>query len=311
MKKTILITTATFDAGGSGLLEQLRAVSERIITNPFGKKLTEAQITALITEHKPVGIIAGVEPITADVLNAADGLLVISRCGAGTDSVDLSAAQRRGIVVVAAPDAVTIPVAELTVGLILGALRQIHRADASIRNSGWERPMGMLLCGKTVGIVGLGRIGTYLSRILSAFGCRLVGHDPALKSHEVCELTDLEELLARSDIVTLHLPYSEGNRHLINQARIRWMKNGALLVNAARGGLVDEEALYDILVSGRLSGAALDCFEEEPYVGRLATLPNVLLTTHIGSYAREARAMMERQAVENLLAELTKKGVLS
>ena len=164
--------------------------------------------------------------------------------------------------------------------------------------------MGTLLHGKTVGIVGLGRIGTYISRLLVPFGCRLVGFDPALSTHPVCRVTGLEELVETADILTLHLPYSEENRLIMGRERIFRMKQGAVLVNAARGGLVDEGALEEAIRSGRISGAALDCFEEEPYRGSLIELAQVLLTSHIGSYAAEARAMMERQAVDNLLSEL-------
>jgi D-3-phosphoglycerate dehydrogenase len=309
--RNILITTSSFGAGGDDLLVRLREAGLTVTLNPHGRKLSEAEVGRLLEEHRPVGMIAGIEPLTGRVLSDAPGLKVISRCGAGMDTVDLEAARRQGITVTATPDAVTIPVAELTMGLILGLLRHIHTADASIRRGEWERPMGTLLMGKTVGIVGLGRIGTYLSRLLVPFGCSLVGYDPALKGHEVCRLTTLDDLIEASDIVTLHLPYSEEVRHLVGRERISRMKQGAVLVNAARGGLVDEEALGEALREGRLSGAALDCFEQEPYRGGLAEFPQALLTSHIGSYAAEARAMMERQAVDNLLVELGRQGVLT
>ncbi len=308
-KRTILITTSSFGAGGDHVLARLRQNARAVILNPHGRKLTEAEVKELITEHRPIGMIAGIEPLTRDVLAAADGLKVVSRCGAGTDTVDMEAARRLGIVVTVTPDAVTIPVAELTVALILGVLRRIHTVDASIRSGGWERPMGRLLFEKTVGIVGLGRIGTYVSRLLSPFGCRLVGFDPALATHEVCRLTGLVELIEHSDIVTLHIPYSEQNRRIIDRERIGRMKQGAVLINAARGGLVDEEALAEAIRAGRLSGAGLDCFDTEPYRGVLTDVPQVLLTPHIGSYAAEARSMMEAQAVDNLLGELDRQGV--
>jgi D-3-phosphoglycerate dehydrogenase / 2-oxoglutarate reductase len=307
---TILITTSSFGAGNNDLLIRLREAGQNVILNPHKRKLTEAEVSELVRVHRPVGMIAGVEPLTKQVLADAKGLKVISRCGGGTDSVDLAAARRLGITVTATPDAVTIPVAELTLGLILGVLRHIHTADASVRRGGWERPMGRLLFEKTVGIIGLGRIGSYLSRLLSPFGCRLVGFDPAIASHEICRLTDLDELLGLADIITLHIPFSEETRRIINGKRISMMKEGAVLVNAARGGLVDEQALEDALKSGHLSGAALDCFEQEPYLGKLKEFPQVLLTSHIGGYAVEARAMMEKQAVDNLLFELGRQGVI-
>ncbi len=185
---TILITTSSFGAGSDDLLTRLREAGQNVILNPHKRKLTEAEVRELVREHRPVGMIAGVEPLTKQVLADAKGLKVISRCGGGTDSVDLAAARQFGITVTATPDAVTIPVAELTLGLILGVLRHIHTADASVRRGGWERPMGTLLFEKTVGIVGLGRIGTYLSRLLSPFGCTLLGFDPALATHEICRI---------------------------------------------------------------------------------------------------------------------------
>ncbi len=309
-RRTILITTSSFGAGTDDLLARLREGARTVVLNPHKRKLTEAEVTELVREHRPVGMIAGIEPLTEAALVAANGLKVISRCGAGTDSVDLAAARRLGIVVTATPDAVTIPVAELTVDLILGVLRNTHAADASIRRGDWERPMGRLLFEKTVGIVGLGRIGTYLSRLLSPFGCRLVGFDPALTSHEVCRLIGLQELIELSDVVTLHIPYSRENHWIMDRERIARMKQGAVLINAARGGLVDEKALGEAIRAGRLSGAGLDCFENEPYRGDLVELPQVLLTPHIGSYAAEARAMMETQAVDNLLLELDRQGVV-
>jgi len=308
---SVLITTSSF---GKNSPAHLRTLSENGInyqTNPYGRKLTESEVCELVEQYQPIGLIAGVEPLTSNVLEHAENLKVISRCGIGLDTVDLKAANEFGIIVTNTPDAPTIPVAELTLGMILGLLRQIHVADASIRRKEWQRPMGTLLHGKTVGIVGCGRIGSYLAKLLVPFGTKTLGCDPACSVGDCFDLTGLPELLAQSDIVTLHLPYSESTHHLINEEQIRAMKKGSFLVNASRGGLVDEHALYVALKSGHLAGAALDCYEQEPYVGPLRELENVLLTSHIGSYAKEGRMMMEQQAVENLLHEFKKIGVIS
>jgi D-3-phosphoglycerate dehydrogenase len=272
--------------------------------------LTEAEVTALIEEYQPLAMIAGIEPLNRPTLNAAKFLKVISRCGIGLDSVDLHAAGDLGIAVTNTPDAPTIPVAELTITVILCLLRQNYISHESIRRGTWQRPMGTLLHGKTAGVVGCGRIGTYVARLLSNFGCRVLGYDITSHKSDWFENTDLSVVLKDSDIVTLHLTYSEDNHHFMSRERIALMKEGAFLINTARGSLVDEEALYDALTSGRLAGAALDCFEEEPYHGPLKDLENVLLSAHIGSYAKEARVLMERQAAENLLRELTKIGVI-
>lgn len=281
-----------------------------VIKNPFKRKLTEPEVIALIEEYQPVGMIAGVEPLTRDVLKKAKKLKVISRCGIGLDLVDLEASRELGIVVTNTPDAPTISVAELTLGMILGLMRHLHTTDAGIRQGKWERPMGMLLNGKTVGIIGCGRIGTNVAKLFSAFGCRVLGYDPYLERHDYCDLISIDRLFAQSDIITLHVPYSNENHHFIKAEKLAAMKSGAVLVNAARGGLVDEQALYEALKSGHLGGAALDCFEEEPYTGPLRNLDNVILTAHIGSYAKEARILMEQQAVDNLLRELRRLGVI-
>ncbi len=307
---SILITTSSFGKHDQSLIDDLTNKGIQITANPFGRKLTEPEVTELITRHQPLGIIAGVEPLSRAVLQQAINLKIISRCGIGMDSVDLKAAKELGIKVTNTPDGPTIPVAELTVGMILALLRRIHLVDGAIRRGEWERPMGGLLYGKTVGIIGCGRIGSYVAKLLASFGCKILGCDLFCSENECYEPTEIDELLAAADIVTIHIPYSEENHHFINRDRLNIMKKGTILVNAARGGLVNEKALYEALEKGRLAGAALDSFEEEPYKGPLRNLNNVLLTSHIGSYAKEARVMMERQAAENLLRELKKLGAI-
>lgn len=306
---TILVTTSSFGTGKENPLQEIGNDSLEVVHNPFGRKLTEGEVEDLIERYQPVGMIAGVEPLTQRVLRSAKNLKVISRCGIGLDSVDLDVAKKLGIVVTNTPDAVTVPVAELTLALILILLRQLHLADASVRERKWVRPMGLLLNRKRIGIIGLGRIGTYLSRLLVPFECQLFGHDPYLDRHEYCSLLEMDELLAKSDIVTLHIPYSEENHHFISTEELSKMKEGAIIVNAARGGLVDERALFHALSSKKLWGAALDCYEEEPYKGDLATFENVVLSTHIGSYAKEGRIMMENDAVKNLINGLKDQGI--
>jgi len=300
----VLCTTSSFD--------NKSAIPEGMIfvMNPFRRKLTEDEVARLIEEHQPVGMIAGVEPLTRKVLKNAKSLKVISRCGIGLDSVDLDAAKETEIIVTNTPEGPTRAVAELTIGLILSALRRINNADSKIREGKWERPMGILLYGKTVGILGCGRIGSYVARLCSVFGTHVIGHDPHINSHELCELVGKDELLEKSDVVSLHIPYSKENLHYIGKREISIMRDGAVLINASRGGLVDEVALYEALVSGKLAASAMDCFEKEPYTGDLAKLDNIVLTSHIGSYAREARDMQEKQAVENLIAALKSLGIL-
>jgi len=303
----ILITTSTFADNNVELQKEIERQHFNFITNPYKQKLTKPEIIGLINKYQPVGIIAGVEPLTLDVLNYAKNLKVISRCGIGMDSVDTDAAKDLGITVVNTPDAPTIPVAELTLGLILSLLRKINISDNSIRNNDWIRPMGNLLHGKTVGIIGCGRIGKYVSILLNAFNCKILGFDHILSEtnkSEIIEMTSLEVLLRRSDIVSLHLSYSSTNADFINYEKLCLMNKHAILINTARGELIDEDDLYKALTNSIISGAAIDCFKKEPYQGKLMELENVILTAHIGSYAREGRMLMEKQSLMNLLTHL-------
>lgn len=300
----ILITTSSFGLFDASVLTDLEQAGHTPVLNPHGRKLTEDEVRGLIKLHSPVGILAGVEPLRRDTLELAPDLLAIARCGIGMDSVDLEAARDLGIAVSNTPDGPTRAVAELVLGSVLTLLRGIHKSDAGLRASKWTRPFGTLLFGKNVGLVGCGRVGSMTARLFEAFGCTVYGTDPAKNLGDAGEMLSLDELLARCDIVSLHLPYSPALHHYFDENRIRSLKPGALLVNTSRGGLVDEEALRAALLEGRLSGAVLDTFEKEPYDGPLTDLENVLLTAHIGSYAREARVMMEQQAVKNLLAAL-------
>lgn len=307
--KNILITTSSFGKFSKAPLEKLEQAGFSPVLSPYGRKLTEGEAIELVSEHNPVGILAGVEPLTNKVMTSSDSLKAIARCGIGMDSVDQSAAAKLGLKVSNTPDAPTVPVAEITMGAFLCLLRGIHNSCEGIRSGHWERPMGGLLGYRTVGIVGLGRIGRQVIEMLRPFGCRVLGYDPYADSPEGVEAVTLEELYAQADIISLHVPYSEETHHMINAETIASMPEGAVVVNYARGGLIDEQALSDALNSGHLGGAALDCFEKEPYDGPLKEYSNVLLTGHIGSYAQEGRIIMETQAVENILTDLGWQGV--
>ncbi|QLA18866.1 phosphoglycerate dehydrogenase [Desulfolutivibrio sulfoxidireducens] len=306
---TLLITTSTFGKNDPRPLTLLQRTGFSIVLNPFGRKITEDEALRLIEEHNPVGILAGVEPLTARVLRSATALKAIARAGIGMDSLDQEAARSLGISVSNTPDAPTLPVAELTIGMIISLLRMIHVTDGGMRQGRWERPMGGLLHGKTVGIVGCGRIGSRLAALLKPFGCELIGSDPFLREHVDIHVLAIEKMLPQSDIVSLHLPYSACTHHFMGEERIRTMKPGSYVINAARGGLIDEDALHAALVDGHLAGAALDSFEQEPYHGPLKDLKNTLLTAHIGSYAKESRLLMEMEAANNLIAQLKDQGV--
>jgi len=291
----VALSVSSFGEADTRPLSLLQA-SVEVLPNPHGRKLTEAEVIELIIEAD--GVIAGTEPLTAAVLERAERLKVISRVGVGLDNVDLDAAARCGIEVRNTPDAVTDAAAELALGGMLACLRHIARMDAEMRHGRWTRLMGGLLRGKTVGILGYGRVGQRVGALLAPFECRMLVHDPAYQ-----DSVSLEKLLTESDIVTLH---AAAKGPLLGAAEIGQMKNGAVLVNAARGDLVDAAALEAALRTERLAGAFLDVFESEPYDGPLTALANTVLTPHAGSYAHEARVLMETEAVENLLAVLAR-----
>jgi D-3-phosphoglycerate dehydrogenase len=278
-----------------------------VVLNPYGRKLKLEEVATLAKGC--VGIIAGTEPLTEEVLRQLPDLNAISRCGTGLDNVDVGAARKRGIAVRTTPDAPTQAVAELTVALILNVLRRINFMDRQVRSGAWSKEMGRLLSGKTVGIIGLGRVGRRVTKLSRSFGVKILASelkpDKKWAEKNKVSLTSLEELLRESDIVTLHIPYTKQNRNLINAKRLKIMKRGAILINTSRGGLVDEDALYQALKGGHLGGAALDAMEIEPYHGSLKELDSVILTPHIGSYAIEARVQMEMEAAKNLIRMLT------
>ena len=289
-------------------LSDLKEAGVEVKLNPFAARLTEEQVIDLLGTNT-IGLIAGLEPLTKNVLQAAKSLKVIARVGTGLDSVDLVAAKELEIAVLNTPDAPTKAVAELTIAHILGLLRHVSQADRQVRAGVWKGLMGSLLETKTVGIVGFGRIGKRVATLIAAFGASVIISDAQVKSSDF-ENVGLDELCTRSDIVSLHLPYSQATHHIIDEKRMNLMKKGSFIVNISRGGLVDEAMLLVALKSGHLAGAALDCFEQEPYEGELRNLENVQITAHMGSYARETRDLMEQEASRLLVNALHEKNLL-
>jgi D-3-phosphoglycerate dehydrogenase len=277
--------------------------------NPHGRRLSEDEVAELVATDV-IAILAGLEPLTDRVLSNAKSLRVIARCGTGLDSVDLQAASRLGIDVFNTPDAPTQAVAELTIAHMLNSLRHISTTDSNMRSGKWTPTMGSLLATKTVGLIGVGRIGSAVAKLAQAFGARVIGFDPVVSSHNSVELLSLDEVLNQADIVSLHVPINDQTHHIVNASAISRMKPGSIVVNVSRGGLIDESALHDALKSQHLSGAALDCFEDEPYSGPLLQIPGVHVTAHMGSYARETRDLMEVEASTNLVNGLRKRGLI-
>ena len=308
----ILSTTSSFGKLDHAAADFLRSTGHILERNPHGRTLTEDEVIEFLECHRPPGIIAGVEPLTGRVLHGAAAYLkVISRCGTGLDNVDLDTAKELGIVVMNTPEAPAEAVAELTIGLIFALLRNIVIHNQVVCGGSWAKKTGYLISETTVGIVGLGRIGRRVGTFLDLLGAKVVACDVApdhawLAAHPRVMLLQAEEVLAASDLVTLHLPSAAGDlHHYLNSSRLARMKPGAYLVNTSRGALIDEAALVAALASEHLAGAALDVFEHEPYQGPLLRQANVILSPHVGSYARATRARMEMEAAQNLLQAFT------
>jgi len=299
----IAITTSTFGKYDSRALNTLKERHIQYVLNPYGRKLSRGEAVEVAKDAK--GIISGTEPLDEWTLDQLPELKVISRCGVGMGNVDRAAAEIRGIKVFNTPDGPTLAVAELTVGLILNLLRKVTQMDWELKAGTWKKRMGNLLHGKRIGIVGFGRIGQKVAELLLPFGVEVNYYDVCeVSSNLSCSPKVLQDLLSWADIISLHVSNRNENGSIIGRKELRLMKNGAWLINESRGEVVDENALYDALKEGRIAGAAVDVFQQEPYNGPLAQLSNVIITPHVGSYALEARSAMEATSVENLLRGL-------
>jgi len=258
-------------------------------------------------------VVRGRTKVTREVITAGRRLRVIARSGVGLDNVDLGAAQERNIQVINSPEGPSVSVAELVFGLALGILRKIALGDEGMRQGKWlkKESMGAELRGRTLGIVGFGLIGEEVAKRAAAFGMKILGFDvlpdrvKVMKSMGV-EYRPLPDVIAAADILTVHVPLNPKTKGLIGAAEIAKMRQGALVINAARGGIVDEKALYDGLTSGRLGGAGLDVFTDEPphtnpVLSKLVMLPNVVSTPHIGAQTEEAERQNSAIIADKLL----------
>jgi D-3-phosphoglycerate dehydrogenase / 2-oxoglutarate reductase len=304
--KKILTSPSSFGQISNEPFDILKNHGYDIINNPYGRKLTEEEVIELAKDC--IGIVAGVEPLSAKVMKSLPELKCISRVGIGMDNVDMNYANNKGIIVANTPNGPTRGVAELTVGMAFALLRKIPQADASLKNREWKKYTGNLLYNKVIGVVGLGRIGRLVSEMFKVLGNPVVGFDPfpdkSWAEKAGIELAKFDEVLKRADILTLHIPGNADKTPVLGINELNLLKNNAFLLNLSRGGIVDEKALLEILKSKKIAGAAIDVFNEEPYYGPFCDLNNVVLTPHIGSYAEEGKLLMEIDAVNNLIDAL-------
>jgi D-3-phosphoglycerate dehydrogenase len=241
-------------------------------------------------------IVRGRTKVTAAVFNAGKKLKVVGRAGVGVDNIDLQAAKAAGVTVVNSPMATTVAVAELAMSMMLALVREIPRADHSMKEGKWLKKEfeGTELNGKVLGIIGMGRIGAAVGTRAAAFGMTLVGYDPLIEAKEIkdrgAEPVSLADLYKRADVITLHIPLTPESKNMINSSSFAQMKNGVYLVCAARGGVIEENALLEALNSGQVAGAALDVFTTEPPgLTDLVSHPKLIATPHIGAQTMEAQ----------------------
>jgi len=305
MLKILVTPTSISPKVPSPVLNLLSSFADELVFNELGRPLEPKEIISRL--DGVTGYIAGLDYITAEVIEAAPpSLKVISRYGAGCDRVDLEAAAKKGIVVTNAPGTNAQAVADLAWGLMLSVARRIPALDRSIRQGKWVRSTGMELHGKTIGVVGMGAIGKNVIRRATGFSMKMLAYDPYadeqyMAQNDIRSVT-LEQLLNDSDYISLHLPLNENTRHIIDTKAIAMMKQGAILINTSRGGLIDESAAYEALVSGRLGGLGLDAFEQEPPEETpLLALDNVVATPHTGAHTLEAKEAMGMMATQNLI----------
>jgi len=301
--KKILLGPSSFSDEDSLPMERLRETDCEIINNPFKRKLTKAELLNLLGGGVS-GLIAGLEPLDREVLEFSS-LKVISRCGAGLSNIDLKATGDMGIIVRSTPDAPTAAVAELTVGALLTVMRMIPQMNENLHEGKWRKKIGMQVKDKTVVIIGFGRIGRYVAKLIRSFEVKIIAVDPFLKGKvDGVQIKPIDEALPQADIITIH---SSGKDCVLGDNEFRLIKKGAFLLNAARGNVIDEAALINGLKDGKIRGAWIDTFREEPYEGPLKDYQQVILTPHAGSYTRECRWCMEMEAVENLIQAFRKK----
>ncbi len=304
----IFISTIPFGEINKKPLVLLEQNNLDIIVNPLGRKLLPEEVSEYAKNVD--GIIAGTEALNC-LVETNPNLKIISRVGIGLDSVPLKTCKQREVIVTYTPDAVTMAVAEMIIGVMVNLGRHIHIADRRIRNKEWARLMGKRIEHSVIGLIGFGRIGYNVARLLNAFHPqKVLVNDIIDKEEPICCLkkqglniqqVSKEEIYKHADIISLHIPYSSQTKNLINGNTLLKLKNDSFILNYSRGGIINEHDLYLALKERRIAGAAVDTFIDEPYSGELIKLDNILLTQHMGSCSYDCRYSMELQATEDLI----------
>lgn len=307
--KILITPTSLCTTQDAANLAPLRQFADEIIFNPYGHPLDEAELMPLLDGID--GYLAGLDFITESVIRRMPASLkVISRYGAGYERVDVQAAAERGIVVTCTPGANAESVADMTFALLLAVARDIPALDRRMRVLEWPRQVGVELFAKKIGILGLGAIGRRVAQRASGFSMSILAYDPFIDmdyaaSHQI-QVCSLRSLLEQADFISLNLPLNEQTRNILSTEAFSWMKPGAIVINTARGGLIDEAAACEALASGRLGGLGLDAFEKEPPGPTpLFEMDHVVVSPHAGAHTREAVDRMAQMAIQNLIDVLS------
>lgn len=288
-------------------MELLRSKS---ILNVSSEHLPKGKLLEIMPEVN-VLVVRSATKVTADIIEAGRKLKIIARAGVGLDNIDVKKAREKGIKVLNTPGASAVSVAELTLGLILNCVRHIARGTMDLKEGKWTKKdlKGNEIFGKTLGIIGFGNIGKEVAKRALCFGMKVLAYDPYVNRTDLqVEIVDLDTLLRESDIVTLHVPLTEETKHIINEESISKMKDGVVVINVSRGGIVDEKALYNGLVNGKIKAAGFDVFEVEPPFDdlrkKLLSLPNVVATPHVGASTVEGQERVGIEIVKKIFEEL-------
>jgi len=300
----VLITTVPFGQIDGQPLQDLKSNNIEYVINPLNRKLQPGELVELIEDFDV--IIAGTEKINQDVFDKAKKLKFISRVGIGLDGIDLKYAKEKGVKVSYTPDAPAPAVAEMTIGLMISLIRSINRSNLNIKNGKWERYFGHRLSEMNIGIIGMGRIGSKVLRHLECFNPKniFVNDTDSLALNNLSSgviTCSKDEIYCNSDLISLHLPLTKETHNLISSEQINKMKKSTFLINTARGGIINEDALIEALKSKRIAGAAIDTYENEPYSGDLIKFNNCINTAHMGSMTEDCRSAMEIEATKEAI----------
>lgn len=301
-KMRVGITTSSFASSNRTPRDILEKAGVEVVDNPFGRKLTEQEAFEFLADKD--GLIAGLEPLNKRVIENAKRLKAIARVGIGIDNVDVKTAEERGVKVSNTPDGPTMAVAEMTVMAALALCRKLPQVNRKMHEGEWAKTICKGLSGQNVLFVGYGRIGRMTADLMRTFRVNILVADPYIDPSDLKaedRYVMLEQGLPQADMISLH---ASGKKTIIGSNEFELMKDGVILLNSARGELVDEEALINSFDSGKVAGAWFDAFWEEPYKGRLLQYENMLLTPHVSTYTEQCRLSMEMDAVKNLLRDL-------